>query len=78
MTCREFLDFIMDYLDGTLPDEEQRPFQAHLAVCPDCERYLSQYRVTATAGRAALDPEGDVPDDVPEELVRAVLASRRH
>lgn len=78
MTCRDFLDFIMRYLDGELPAEEQAPFEHHLSLCPDCDRYLRRYRATALAGRAAfVDPEASVPADVPEELVRAILASRQ-
>ncbi|MGE0812651.1 MAG: anti-sigma factor [Vicinamibacterales bacterium] len=78
MTCREFIDFIMNYLDGELPTEVQTPFERHLSRCPACERYLRQYRATIAAGKAAYaDDAGDVPGDVPEELVTAILESRR-
>lgn len=78
LTCRELIAFIGDYLDGSLAADERASFEAHLEVCPHCVDYLSEYRVTVRAGRAAYrDPEGPVPDEVPEELVQAVLATRR-
>lgn len=78
LTCRELIGFLVDYLDGTLTDEEQAVFDAHLAVCPHCVDYVTEYRATVRAGRAAYrDLEAPVPNEVPEELVAAVLAARR-
>jgi anti-sigma factor RsiW len=78
VTCREFADFIMGYLDRELPAEVQAPFERHISRCPACERYLHQYKATVAAGKAAFcAPEADVPDDVPEELILAILASRQ-
>src|SRR5438128_4830644 len=44
MTCRELIEFLIDYLDGTLAPQERERFDAHLAVCPACVRYLDSYR----------------------------------
>ena len=78
MTCREFASFISDYLVGELPRAGRLQFERHLAACPNCERYLAQYRETIAAGRAAFaDPDGELPPEVPEELVRAILAARQ-
>jgi anti-sigma factor RsiW len=78
VTCREFASFIMDYLSGELARADRVGFERHLAVCPNCERYLAQYRETIAAGRAAFaDPDGALPPEVPEELVRAILATRQ-
>jgi anti-sigma factor RsiW len=79
VTCREFADFIMGYLEGALPADVRSPFEYHLSLCPACDRYLRQYRTTIAAGREAFGaPEAPVPDDVPDELVSAILASWRH
>ena len=73
MTCKEFVDFLWRYLDGELPDEERSVFDAHLAVCPACVRYLETYRETVRLSRdAALDPA-----EAPEELVQAILDACR-
>jgi anti-sigma factor RsiW len=78
VTCREVIDFLMSYLDGELPEHERRPFEHHLSLCPPCERYLRQYQATVAAGKAAFaDPADCGPGDVPEELITAILASRR-
>jgi anti-sigma factor RsiW len=78
ITCEQFITFLMDYLDGALPAGERTTFEAHLAICPSCVNYLATYRQTVEFGRSlcAGDREG-VPEEVPEALVRAVLAARR-
>lgn len=78
MTCRELSDFVADYFAGELAPAQRDPFELHLSRCPNCRRYLSQYRATIEAGRQAFaDPATPVGDDVPEELVKAILAARK-
>jgi anti-sigma factor RsiW len=78
VTCRELTSFIHDYLAGELATEHARRFDHHLTLCENCRRYLSQYRETIAAGRAAFtDPDATVPAEVPAELVRAILAARQ-
>ncbi len=78
MNCREFVDFLMDYLEEQLPDRQRRVFETHMDDCPTCVTYLDTYRETARVGRELCsDPDGPVPEEVPEGLVRAVLAARR-
>lgn len=77
MTCREFADFIADYLSGELPAAARASFEDHLQVCPNCVAYLSNYRDTIALGRRAFaDDEAVLPETVPEGLIRAILASR--
>jgi predicted anti-sigma-YlaC factor YlaD len=77
MTCREFADFLGDYLAGELRADVNVLFQDHLAVCPNCVRYLDQYRETVALGRDAFaDAEAVLPSAVPEDLVRAILTAR--
>ena len=78
LTCRDFIDFIADYLSGELARNERDAFEYHLADCPDCSKYLHSYQATITFGRLAF-PELDspVPNEVPEDLVRAILKVRR-
>ena len=77
ITCREFEDFIMNYLDGSLPGAQMRKFEWHLRICRECREYLAAYKRTIEIGKAVLGPAGDsVPKDVPEDLIRAVLDSR--
>ena len=36
MTCREFLDFLLDYMANDLDNSQKEKFEQHIAVCPDC------------------------------------------
>ena len=36
LTCKEFLDGLSDYLDGTLEGELRRHLEAHITECPNC------------------------------------------
>jgi anti-sigma factor RsiW len=74
MTCRDFADFLVDYIDEVLPAEVRRQFDAHLEECPDCVRYLHQYRDTIRLAASAGDDELAA---MPEELVRAIVLSAR-
>jgi anti-sigma factor RsiW len=78
VTCREFADFIFDYLAGELPADSRARFERHLARCPHCPEYLRQYQLTVAASQAAFDDlDAPVPETVPEELVSAILAARK-
>jgi anti-sigma factor RsiW len=78
MMCREVIEFLMAYRDGELTPEQRHQFDAHLAECPWCIAYLQNYEATIRLGKAAYaDLDGPVPEDVPEELVQAILAARR-
>ena len=78
MTCRELVEFLMDYLDGLQPEPERRRFEEHLGECSSCVAYLATYQQAIRLGKKACAAGDDaVPAGVPEELVRAVLAARR-
>ena len=77
MSCREFADFIADYLSGDLPVPIREQFDQHLSVCANCVRYLDGYKATIALGKAAFDHGGQsVPTEVPDELVKAILKAR--
>lgn len=78
ITCRELVAGLHDYLLGALGAEATARINQHLAACPSCVAYLKTYEAAIRMGRLALDPTDDpVPAEVPEALVRAVLAARR-
>jgi hypothetical protein len=52
MACRELVELITDYLEGTMPPALRTSLEAHLAYCPGCVLYLEQMRLMAhTMGR---------------------------
>jgi anti-sigma factor RsiW len=78
VTCREFVAFIADFLSGELPAAERQAFEGHLQVCSNCARYLEGYRATVALEKQAFDDQdAPVPQDVPDELVDAILRARR-
>ena len=69
IVCRQAVELVTDYLEGTLSRRDRARFEAHLAECPHCTEYLAEMRTTLRLmGR--LDPER-LPDHVQRELVRA-------
>jgi anti-sigma factor RsiW len=77
ITCRELIDFLDLYLEDELPGDRRQEFERHLGVCAPCRAYIRQYEASIRLGRAAFaDPEQPADEATPEELVRAILASR--
>jgi anti-sigma factor RsiW len=78
VTCRELAEFLADYLSGELAPETRSQFERHLDVCPNCVAYLSNYRDTIALGRRAFaEEDASLPNEVPDDLIQAILASRR-
>ena len=70
MTCREFAQFIADYLSGELSADARVEFERHLDVCPNCVAYLSNYRDTIAMGRRAFVNDAIVWGIFPHTHVR--------
>ena len=49
LSCQEFVELVTDYLEGVLPAGDRARFEAHLAICPGCNRYFDQMRLTIAA-----------------------------
>jgi len=65
----------MSYLDGELDATQRQRFEEHLANCADCVRFLREYRATVRVGSSAY--ADDLPADVPDDLVKAILDARQ-
>ena len=78
INCKQFESFLVDYLEGDLSDRQRAIFEFHLKICRECRDYLAAYGRTIEIGKAVFaDPSADLPDDVPDDLVKAVLEARR-
>lgn len=78
ITCAEFESFILAYLEDELPARERAVFDLHLKICRECRDYLAAYRRTVEVGKKTFEePAAPVPDAVPEDLIKAVLAARQ-
>ena len=77
ITCRTFVEFLMDYMSGELPEPQKDEFDAHVSACVACVAYMKTYGETVTLGKAAFaNPDAPLPDDVPEDLLKAILKAR--
>ena len=61
MACRELVEVITEYLEGTLAAEDRARFERHLAGCDGCTAYLHQMRETIRA-LGHLPPESLSPE----------------
>lgn len=78
MTCREFINFLLDYMSGELSEAERTTFDEHLAMCEPCVAYLKNYQSTVEVGRiVSAELDDPLPSDVPEDLVKAILAAKQ-
>lgn len=73
LTCEDVNDFLIDYLDGTLDENMRERFEAHIAKCEQCRRYLEQYRQTVDMVK-----EFDEMPEPPDELVEKTLTFLRN
>ncbi len=44
MTCNNYKDLMMGYLDDELSDEQRTTFQEHLSDCSDCREELEEFK----------------------------------
>lgn len=44
MTCHDYKDLMMSYLDNELSAEQRQHFEEHLAECPECAGELEEFR----------------------------------
>lgn len=70
--CDSCYGALSDYLDGLLPEAEQRAIEAHLQLCPPCLIYMEQFRrVKEETGRVRAE---DLPTDF-DQVMSGVLAA---
>ena len=46
MTCKELVELVTDYLEGTLAADVRMRMEEHLSRCDGCTNYLEQMRQT--------------------------------
>ena len=44
MTCHDYKDIMMGYLDNELSNEQRRQFEEHLTGCSECKAELKEFR----------------------------------
>lgn len=67
LTCRELVELVTEYLEGTLSRRDRVRFEAHLGACTNCTHYVAQFRETVRL-TGTLD-ESDVSPEAAEALL---------
>lgn len=62
MTCNNYKDLMMGYLDDELSDEQRTTFQEHLTDCSDCRQELEDFKKlkAITDDVTLLEPEDKI------------------
>jgi predicted anti-sigma-YlaC factor YlaD len=69
LTCKELVELITEYLEGTILSADKARFEAHLILCTACRIYLDQMRATIhTLGRLG---EESISPEAKNNLLRA-------
>jgi hypothetical protein len=78
LACRDFVEAVTDYMEGTMARSERRRVARHLRACPHCTRYLGQLRtIVAMTGRLTEHDVDALGPTARAELLAAFAASRR-
>lgn len=64
--CKECVDLLGDYIEGTLPPERSKALEDHLSRCPPCITFVRTYKATRKLCRVALAAE------MPRELMHSL------
>ena len=75
LTCKEWVEMVTDYLEGSLSLWPRARFHLHLGLCKGCRHYLSQIRKTIETTKTL--PREQAPPHVQAELVRRFRAMKR-
>ncbi len=71
LACQEIVELVTEYVEGTMDAELRVAFEAHLAACDGCARYLEQIE-------AAIRVSGTVePEALTDEFRAGLLAAFR-
>jgi anti-sigma factor RsiW len=67
--CREVVELMTEYLEGTLSAGDRARFESHIAGCNGCQAYLAQLRTTLKVLGAM--PDEPMPEPLKAELIQA-------
>ena len=59
LVCREFVELVTSYLEGTLPEHDRARMDAHLAECDGCAGYLEDMRKVVGSLHETPEPPPD-------------------
>jgi len=75
ITCRQFEEFLIDYLEDRLTVEQRKLFERHMKVCPMCRTSLKSYLKVIEMGKSvcAEDEKDEQFTAAPQDLIEAII-----
>lgn len=78
LTCRQVEEFLMDYLERRLDFWMSLQFRFHLFMCPNCTKYIQDYKNTIALEKKVFEnPEDEAIGNVPDGILQAILNVKR-
>jgi anti-sigma factor RsiW len=76
-TCKECIDVLYDYIEGTLEPDLTHRLDEHFGECPPCMAFVATYRSVPTLSRSALVEDiREIPTEVKQRLKDALRRAR--
>lgn len=66
MMCQEMVELVTDYFEDRLAPKTRKRFEAHVAMCDECPKYIEQLRhtISVTGQLSAEEIAPEVMDDL--------------
>jgi hypothetical protein len=64
--CKECVELLGEYIEGTLPSDRAKALEEHLSHCPPCITFVRTYKATGRLCRSVLKHE------MPRELMASL------
>jgi hypothetical protein len=65
--CKECIDLLYDYFEGSLDQDTTKSLEEHFEDCPPCIAFLNTYKSTTLLCRDTLN-QIEIPDEVRHSL----------
>jgi hypothetical protein len=75
--CKECLDLLCDFLEGSLPEETAKSLEEHFQDCPPCIAFLNTYKSTSKICKDSLGTI-EIPDAVKLKLQEFIKENTRN
>lgn len=67
--CRDCVELLADYVDGSLPRAQAELLEWHLEGCAPCVAFVNTYRGTVDAARRLREREITLPPELRQRLI---------
>jgi anti-sigma factor RsiW len=64
--CKECVELLGEYIEGTLPPDRAKALEEHLSTCPPCITFVRTYKATGRLCRSVMK------SDMPRELMASL------